>query len=177
MRAKKLLLGVLALGALALGLALTSSQLPALAHGDEEDTGNAVEVTVLMGEMFFQVEGQGKNEPIVLKAGETYELVFKNVGSVVHEAKFGKELKANDEGQPAGYLENLFEGVEVKIEGDMAGGEFEIEAESLDEIDLSPGDILRVIVTLPEEEVGEWEIGCFVPGHYQAGMKAPIIVE
>jgi len=171
---KKLLLGVLALGVLAFGSVLTSSQLTALAHGEEEETGEVVEVTILMGEMFFQVEGQEKNAPIVLEAGVTYELIFKNVGAVLHEAMFGKGLKTDDEGNPAGYNENLFEDVEVKIEGDMAGGEFEIEAEGLEEIEISPGDVLKVIVTIPEEKKGEWEIGCFIPGHYQAGMRAPL---
>jgi uncharacterized cupredoxin-like copper-binding protein len=29
---------------------------------------------------------------------------------------------------------------------------------------------------LSEEAQGEWEIGCFVPGHYEAGMHAPLLV-
>lgn len=178
MTMKKLLLGVLALGVLAFGVVLAYNRLPALAHGeDEEETGEVIEVDILMGEMFFQVEGQEKNAPIVLEAGHTYELVFKNVGTVLHEAKFGKDLKTDDQGNPTGYNENLFEDVEVKIKGDMAGGEFEIEAEGLEEIDISPGDVLKVVVTIPEEKKGEWEIGCFVPGHYQAGMHAPLIIE
>jgi uncharacterized cupredoxin-like copper-binding protein len=177
MTMRKLLLGGLALGLLAFGWLLSSGGLLALAHGEKEEAGEVIEVEILMGEMFFQVEGQAKNAPIVLEAGKTYELVFKNVGTVLHEAKFGKGLKTDDEGAPVGYEENLFEDVEVKIEGDMAGGEFEIEAEGLEEIEISPGDTLKVIVTLPEEKVGEWEIGCFVPGHYQAGMKAPLIVQ
>jgi uncharacterized cupredoxin-like copper-binding protein len=31
--------------------------------------------------------------------------------------------------------------------------------------------------TLPDEAIGTWEIGCFIPGHYQAGMLAPVVVE
>jgi len=177
MKTKKLLVIALLVGLLALGIGLSNGWRLALAHGDEEETGEVTEVEISMGEFFFQVEGQPENAPIVLEAGVTYELVFKNVGAVLHEAKFGKDLKTNDEGQPVGYNENLFEDVEVKIEGDMAGGGFEVEAEGLEEIDISPGDTLKVIVTIPEEKVGEWEIGCFIPGHYEAGMKAPLIVQ
>ncbi|GMQ82994.1 MAG: hypothetical protein BMS9Abin05_2465 [Rhodothermia bacterium] len=31
--------------------------------------------------------------------------------------------------------------------------------------------------TLPESKRGTWAIGCFLPGHYQAGMKGILIVE
>jgi len=177
MKVKNFLIGAVLIGLLALGVALNYGWRFALAHGDEEETGQVTEVEILMGEFYFQVAGQPKNAPIVLQAGVTYELIFKNVGAVLHEAMFGQNLKTDEAGNPAGYEENLFEGVEVKIEGEMAGGKFEVEAEGLEEIEISPGDTLKVIVTIPAEKVGEWEIGCFIPGHYEAGMRAPLIVQ
>lgn len=39
---------------------------------------------------------------------------------------------------------------------------------------LQPGVELEVEVTMPKDRVGEWELACFVPGHYEAGMHVPV---
>jgi len=31
--------------------------------------------------------------------------------------------------------------------------------------------------TFTDDQKGQWELGCFQPGHYEAGMKAPFVVE
>jgi len=36
---------------------------------------------------------------------------------------------------------------------------------------------MALIFKLPKTAMGQWEMGCFMPGHYQMGMKLPIIVE
>jgi uncharacterized cupredoxin-like copper-binding protein len=42
---------------------------------------------------------------------------------------------------------------------------------------LKPGEKAVLHIWIPEDKKGEWEIGCFMPGHYEAGQKAPLIIE
>jgi len=134
---------------------------PAQAHGDEE----AVALEVHLGEMFFQVHERNgeevdaaKNAPIHIETGQELEIRFENVGSVEHEVHFGKNAVKDDEDQFAAYEKRLF------------GGGFR-------GLHLLPGQSAKLHMEVPEASVGEWEIGCFIAGHYAAGMKAPLIVE
>ena len=156
--------GAALLAALVIGIATI-----VFAQGDD-----AVKLEIDMGEMFFQVNGGEKNAPIVLKAGETYDIVYKNIGTVTHEAQFGRDPDMSS-GVAHDYTVFLFGNSEVKAEGSH-----EVEAseeEGLVEVKLEPGEEAEVIVTVPADAQGEWEIGCFIPGHYEAGMKAPVTVE
>ena len=134
---------------------------PPLADEGEQDDGNqqgeVIELKISVGELFFQVEGQEKNSPLVLETGMEYELVFKNVGMVLHVVILGRQMKL-EQGMAAGYQELLLEDVEV---------------ETL----LEPGVELRVAFTLPDEKAGKWEVECFIPGHYEAGMHAPLSIK
>ncbi len=160
-------IGGLALAALPKGLVRMARATEA--HGGAE---GAEKLEIELGEMFFRVEGQGEGEPIHLAAGQKYEIEFKNVGAAKHEVMIGREVHAED-GRPHGYETNLFEGVETKFEGHG----WEVEATGMKEIELEPGEEVELVFTLPAGKTGEWEIGCFVPGHYEAGMKLPVIVE
>lgn len=145
----------------------------------DEPNPNARRTEITMGEFYFQVAGAEKNAPITLKAGETVTLDFKNVGVIVHEAMLGRETKMED-GRLHGYKENLLEGVKVMLEHKMRVGNMErkfgIEAESLEELQVEPGMEVELQFTVPNR-VGEWELGCFVSGHYQAGQRTTIIIE
>lgn len=161
MTRKRLLTEVLALGVLALGLLLTGSWGAVLAHGGDEEGLHVIEIH--MGEMFFQVhkvDGEevdaAKNAPIEIEAGEELVLVFENVGTVEHEVHFGRNA-FQENGVFVGYEESLFDG--------FLG------------LELQPGERAELHILIPEEKRGEWEIGCFIPGHYAAGMKAPFIVK
>ena len=145
-----------------------------LAHASV-DRGRVMDAEVLtieLGEMFFRTEGGRENEPIRLHAGETYDMTFRNVGGIEHEVMIGRNL-AVENGRPHGYETNLLDAEEVKY----LGHGWEVEAFGMKEIELAPGEEARLVFTLPPTKAGEWEIGCFVPGHYEAGMKAPVIVE
>lgn len=128
-----------------------------------------------MGECYFQIEGQERNGAIVLEAGRPYEIVFANVGSMEHEVLIGRDVVEID-GAPDGYEANLLDAVEVDVVGD---DEWEVGTSGLIEIELEleEGESVTIHVTVPAELVGTWETGCFVPGHYQVGMKAPFVIE
>ena len=129
-------------------------------------------LTIELGEMFFRTNGGRKNEPIHLHAGETYDMTFRNVDETEHEVMIGRNVAVED-GRPHGYETNLLDAEEVKLLGEG----WEVEAFGVKEIELEPGEEARLVFTLPATKAGEWEVGCFVPGHYEAGMKAPVIVE
>lgn len=130
------------------------------------------QVRIEMGEYYFQAEGQEQNEAIVLQAGQPYELVFANVGTLEHEVLIGRELLVED-GEPDGYETNLLGAVVTDVFED----DWMVRMSGMIEFELEEGESLTMLVTVPEDLVGTWEIGCFIPGHYQAGMKAPFVIE
>ena len=72
-----------------------------------------------------------------------------------------------------GYRDNLLETVQVKI----LGQKFRLVANGLPDFYLHPGQEAELEMTLPAEVLGEWEMGCFRPNHYESGMHLKFIVE
>ena len=130
------------------------------------------QLRIEMGEFYFQVEGQEQNDAIVLQAGQPYELVFANVGTMEHEVLIGRELLVED-GVPDGYETNLLDAVVTDVYED----DWMVRMSGMIEFELEEGESITMLVTVPEDLVGTWEIGCFIPGHYQAGMKASFVIE
>lgn len=144
-------------------------------HGAEER--DVAHYELIMGEFFFQVEGQAPGEPLVVHAGQRVKLEIKNEGAIFHEAMFGVEVNGDH-----GYVEDFFEGVGVKIEHEMVLGDthraFGMGIEGFEEVELDPEVSVSIEFTVPASYAGRaFEIGCFVPGHYDAGMKIALIVE
>jgi uncharacterized cupredoxin-like copper-binding protein len=131
-----------------------------------------LEVVIELREFSFTVAGGEANAPIVFQAGQPYSVVFSNVGMMEHEVLIGRTVKVED-GVPDGYETNLLDAIEV----DVVGDEWEVGTSGFVEVEIEPGEAVTIHFTLPAELVGTWEIGCFIPGHYQAGMLAPVIVE
>lgn len=44
-------------------------------------------------------------------------------------------------------------------------------------VEAAAGEIFLMTFTLPEDRRGEWSTGCFLSGHYEAGMHGTLIVE
>jgi len=164
-------------------LATTLMAQPLIAsEGDEGHEGTAGEgeaahFVLIMGEFFFQVEGLAAGEPLVVPAGQPIKLEIVNEGKLVHEAMFGLHMNGDH-----GYMENFFEhmGVKAKLEMDAEGAAraVELEIEGLEEVELDPHMGVTLEFTVPESYAGQtFEIGCFIPGHYEAGMKLTLVVE
>lgn len=157
-------------------LAWMALLVPALLVGFATAQGLERTMTITMGEMFFQQEGMEQNAAITLETGVPYRITFSNVGALTHRVKFGRGLIV-EEGVPFAYSENLFTDLAVKVlgTGDLTG--FRVIADQLIELDLDAGKTVEVIFTLPLSAKGTWELGCFVIGHYEAGMRAPLVVQ
>ena len=111
------------------------------------------EITIIMGDLFFQEEGKGQNEAIRVPANKVIRLVFRNEGVVLHDAHFGR----NPDLAGRKYNENL--------------------SAPFDMLEIPPGSEAWLTFTFTDDQKGDWELGCFQLGHYEAGMKAPFIVE
>ncbi|MFB6286942.1 MAG: plastocyanin/azurin family copper-binding protein [Candidatus Bipolaricaulia bacterium] len=143
-----------------LALPLGAGVQPAQAHGDE-----GVDLEIHMGSMFFQLHKQNgeevdaaKNAPIRVKAGEELVIRFENMSKAMHEVHFGKEAVKGEDGHFVRYEKRLF--------GDDFLG-----------LHVEGGGSAKLHIKIPEDKTGKWELGCFIPGHYAAGMKTPLIIE
>ncbi len=122
--------------------------------------------------MYFQlhkVNGEevkaAKNAPTHIEAGEPHLIRFENEGQVEHEVHFGRDPYRDEEGLYKGYKENLFGPGRPHAAHGWLG------------LHLLPGESATVHVWVPEERKGVWEIGCFMPGHYEAGQHALFSIE
>jgi uncharacterized cupredoxin-like copper-binding protein len=126
-------------------------------------------IKVLMGDSFYEVKGYDKGTPLRVKAGQVFWIVLKNNGEYEHHVSWGRNLIDYYDG----YRENLLENVQVNITGEK----FRLVANGLPDFYLHPGQEAELEMTLPAEVIGEWEMGCFRPIHYQSGMHLKFIVE
>jgi uncharacterized cupredoxin-like copper-binding protein len=118
----------------------------------QRTVSSARTVTLIMGDIYFQIEGQERGEPLTLNAGEVVTFVIRNEGGMLHNVQFGRDLDA----ATRRYQAELLPG--------FAG------------LDLNAGETARVTLQMPAEP-GEWEIGCLVLGHYEAGQLLALILE
>ena len=142
---------------------------------------------ISMSEYKYVVAGQKEGDPIKLETGKPYRFVFHNVGTSEHEALFGQEPKILN-GFKHDFTNNLLEDVETTITNGQEESGFTIGAAGLAEFELLIKQDIAIEFTLPDDKVGDWELGCFVSldpkatddnpgaGHYDVGMHLPIMV-
>jgi uncharacterized cupredoxin-like copper-binding protein len=130
----------------------------ALAH---EEHGEGPDVEVRMGEFYFKAPDAEAGTPFRLKAGMGHLMLFVNEGVMDHEIHFGRDPDL----EMRGYRENLFGPGSSDASHGFLG------------LHLKPSESATLHVWIPEERRGEWELGCFIPGHFEAGQRAPFIVE
>lgn len=133
----------------------------ATAHGYGHGYVNAQDHVITMGESYFRFDDGEKNAPITLESGVMHMIVLRNEGVVRHEARFGRDLSHEEQM----YNEDLIgHGAENRgAHGSMA-------------VMLKPGESCTIALVIPTDRKGEWEIGCFMPGHNEFGQHAKLIV-
>ena len=141
-----------------------------------------------MIEYKYVVQGQKDGDPIRLETGKPYRLVFHNIGTSEHEALIGQEPKTITGGFKHDFTNNLLDDVETTITNGQEESGFTIGATGLAEFELLVKQDLAIEFTLPDDKVGDWELGCFVSldpnatdenpgsGHYDVGMHLPVLV-
>jgi len=128
-----------------------------------------------------QVEVQMKEfafvpSAVTLKAGVPAEVRLVNRGVVEHEFMVyaGKPMAGMDPQKMHKELEarSYFRGLAVQVEGKAKM--VERMGKDLVMVTLAPGE--RVVLRFTPTKKGTFEMGCHVPGHYEAGMKGKWVV-
>jgi uncharacterized cupredoxin-like copper-binding protein len=126
---------------------------------------------------FYFANPQGEKNPVYrVPAGKTVGIHIHNEGAIVHELAIGRTIEAANGGYK--YQELLTELVPSDLFFYYGNVKAEVEDSVFGELEVEPDvrDIwLRMVI--PAELKGEWELGCFVEGHYEQGMKAKLIIE
>lgn len=106
---------------------------------------------------------------LTLRAGQRVTLQLENMSPIEHEFMAGRDPMTM-----GGYTTDLFKGIDVQAKGGTTehgghSGGFELKV---------PPHMGRAELTfvVPDRK-GSYEIGCFLPGHYEAGMKATLNIE
>jgi uncharacterized cupredoxin-like copper-binding protein len=156
------------IAASALCLALACGQASPASAEEEYDPV----IVISMGDHFFEVPGVDRDTPITVKAGRPYFLQIRNDGKQEHNVEWGREVLTKD-GAPELYATQLMGHVPVKI----MNKSWDVSVDGLRDLNMKPGQEVELEVIFPESARGDWEIGCFRPGHYDAGMRVPFVVE
>lgn len=121
-------------------------------HGDESEAATRT-VEVAMSEFSF--------EPAEFEAtaGETVEFVVTNLGVVEHEFRLSNAHRIEDH-LASGHADHSESGGHHE-DGDVI-------------LLVEPGGTGSVTVTFGEDTTLFTEVACLIPGHYEAGMKAPM---
>ncbi|MFQ5859179.1 MAG: cupredoxin domain-containing protein [Anaerolineae bacterium] len=145
-----------------------------------------------------------KPDTIRVKAGQEVRITLVNKGEKDHEFMVGRNVMMMGD-QPSGFMMDFFEGIEVKAErggqpialSEVSGheeaaesehGHEAEEAEHEHEAEMDHGtmvlvyegdEAVTITFTVPEDKVGEWEIGCFQDDgdHWGKGMQGKLIVQ
>lgn len=116
----------------------------------------------------------GEMNPVIrIPAGRTVGIHLHNEGDELHEIVFGRDLGPDGE-----YQEILTEEVQSDLFFYWDRARVEVGGATFEEIEAPAG--LRDIwmrINIPAEFAGEWELGCFLPDHYELGMHTTLIVE
>lgn len=120
--------------------------------GDASSPISAKAVTIAMEDIKFD------QTTLTVKAGETIDFQFTNVGQIAHDAYIGDTAAQMDHESEMGEMGG-------------AGGHSD-EAAALV---LQPGESGALSYTF--DEPGTYQVGCHQPGHYAAGMIIDVTVE
>ncbi|MBI2323573.1 MAG: cupredoxin domain-containing protein [Chloroflexi bacterium] len=143
--------------------AVVTAACGASASTPRADEGRRIEVS--MKEFAFT--------PVMLslKAGEKVTLAFKQAGTVEHEFMAGR-----DPTKDMGYMKDLFAGLEHEITPTPASGHGMGHGAERVGVRVPPGRTATLTFVVPSKP-GTYEFGCFVAGHYEAGMKGTLSIQ
>ena len=139
------------------------------------------------------------SDVIEVRAGQTVEFLLKNSGDLDHEFMIGREVTVGMDGMATGFGHDFFEGLMPTVDPPEVGmvmgsmeiemgtdghddGSMDMDTDGHDDghhgfmVTLAPGGTASVTVTIPDDAVGDWEIGCFRDKgtHWSSGMHATL---
>ncbi len=142
----------------------------------------AQRLVLLMDEFSFTVAGPPPPpgyppETAVLPAGRSVLVTLRNVGRIVHHWSVGRTLLPG-----GGYEHDLVAMMEPEV---LSGTGYElVETEEGAAggpggliIEVAPVGAVTLRLAVPADATGTWEMACFVPGHYPAGMRKALTIK
>jgi uncharacterized cupredoxin-like copper-binding protein len=117
-----------------------------------------------------------ETDELSVPAGQPLTIVIVNRDEVSHPLSFGRGLLEED-GRPAGYADGLFAGLDARVTPTAAVLSPE-PPDNSSTVQVRGGETVTIEVTLTEDRVGSWEVGCFLGQgcHYEAGLEATLTV-
>ena len=121
---------------------------------------------------------------VQLRVGDALTLTLRNEGKVAHEWLIGRRAVRNADEK--GYQQDLFALLHPTVEGrkyslELVGrrppGRDESTTRSSVGVAIQPGGEVTLRFTVPASATGDWEMGCFFPGHFETGMKGTLAIE
>ncbi|HEX6207233.1 MAG TPA: hypothetical protein VF058_02630 [Actinomycetota bacterium] len=144
--------------------------------GDAGTGGESGDLTIVMDEYAFIPD------TLTVSAGDEIEVTIVNDGNEPHELMIGMPTGGGPE-----WGTDLFgmmnpevmsgEGYHMEGVGHMEGEEGEHGMGHGAEVELEPGGQVTLRMHVPEDATGEWEMGCYLGGHYEAGMHGTMVVQ
>ena len=140
--------------------ATTSSEHDDDHNGEDEHEGETGEgkadreVEVVMSEFAFEPSD------FTVSAGETVKFVLHNEGAVPHEFRLSNAHRI-EEHLEAGHEDHGEDGGHHEEGGDVL-------------IEVEAGESAELVFTFPDDATLYTEVACLLPGHYEAGMSAPL---
>ena len=92
-----------------------------------------------------------------------------------HEHHTHKGTHSLHPGMSATFENDFFEGIYISVKTEN-GAEFMRVPGHGTMVTLKPDSKATLNFKVPTNRKGEWEVACFVPGHYQAAMKGKIVI-
>jgi len=157
---------------------------------NHEHAGKPVVIEMTMADFSFS--------PAILRipAGRPVKLVFENTGAMEHEFMAGRTTVNGD------FATDLFANIDVEMGSEDAANHDPADAAAHDHpepathvhadpaehmhaegqdghgtmIGVGAGARRSMTFELPADLLGEWEMACFIPGHYDGGMHGTVIV-
>ncbi|HEX6208432.1 MAG TPA: hypothetical protein VF058_08765 [Actinomycetota bacterium] len=136
--------------------------------------GDSGDLTIVMDEYGFIPD------TLNVSAGDEIEVTIVNDGNEPHELMIGMPMGGGPEWETD--LFGMMDPEALSGEGyHMEGVEHEEEEEEHGmghgaEVEVEPGGQVTLRMHVPEDASGEWEMGCYLPGHYEAGMHGTLVV-
>ncbi|HEX6208433.1 MAG TPA: hypothetical protein VF058_08770 [Actinomycetota bacterium] len=134
-----------------------------------------------MDEFSFDVEGPSRpagypRPTAALPAGQAVLVTLQNDGGIVHEWRVGEQVLAD-----GGYEDDLLAMMEPQVLSGtgyrLVKHEEDAEAPGGLTVEVEPGASVTLRLHVPADAAGTWEMGCFITGHYEAGMRAELRIE
>src|SRR3972149_6920555 len=129
-------------------------------------------IQIIIGDFYF------KPKTIQLRAGQQVKIEL--INEEKQETSKGEHEHQGEthahSGMSKGFEKDFFEGVEVAVQTEK-GSDFMKAPSHGNMVTLKPEGEAALTFKIPTDRKGEWQMACFVPGHYEAKMKGKIIIK